>query len=65
MAISFDEIARQSGDVLSQIRGDPGSWNVVITSIVAIVVVCWILAECVHFFQNRKRMRQRFAKPLV
>jgi hypothetical protein len=65
MALSFDELARQSGDMLSQIRGDLGNWNVVITSIVAVVVVCWIMAECVHYFQDRKRMRQRFAKPLV
>lgn len=63
MTISLNEIAQQSGEALDQIRNYPINWNLV--SIAVVVVGCWLSAEFIEFFQDRKRMRRRFARPLV
>ena len=63
MTILLNEIAQQSGEALDQIRNYPINWNLV--SIAVVVVGCWLLAEFIEFFQDRKRMRRRFARPLV
>ena len=52
-------------EVLDLIRNYPINWNLVITSIVIVVVGFWLLAEFIEFFEDRKRMRRRFARPLV
>ena len=52
-------------EVLDLIRNYPINWNLVITSIVILVVGFWLLAEFIEFFEDRKRMRRRFARPLV
>ena len=61
MAISFNEIAPQSGAALDQIRSYPINWS--LASIAIVVVGCWLLAEFIEFFEDRKRMRRRFARP--
>ena len=58
MAISLNEIAQHSGEALSQIN-----WT--LASIAIAVVGCWILAECIDFFEDRRRARRRFARSLV
>ncbi len=63
MTISLNEIAQQSGEALDQIRNYPINWNLV--SIAVVVIGGWLLAEFIEFFQDRKRMRRRFARPLV
>lgn len=61
MAISLSEFAAHSGDVVAQIANH-ASWNVPTISIAIAVVGCWLLAECIHFRDDRRRMRQRFAR---
>ena len=34
------------------------NWNV--TSIAIVVVGCWLLAEFIEFFEDQKRMKQRY-----
>jgi hypothetical protein len=63
MAISLDEIAQQSGGAFDQIRNYPINWS--LASIAVAVVGCWLLAELIEHFEDRKRMRQRFARPSV
>lgn len=63
MAISLSEIAQQSGAALDQIRNYSMNWS--LASIAVVVIGCWLLAEFIEFFEDRKRMRQRFARPLV
>jgi hypothetical protein len=58
MAISLNEIAQHSGEALNQIN-----WT--LASVAIAVVGCWILAECIEYFEDQKRMRQRFARPLA
>jgi hypothetical protein len=41
------------------------SWNVPIIAVAAAVVGFWLLAECAHFLEDRRRMRQRFSRPVV
>ena len=36
------------------------NWNVI--SIAIVVVGCWLLAEFIESFEDRKRMRRRFAR---
>jgi hypothetical protein len=38
------------------------NWNV--TSIAIVVVGCWLLAEFIEFFEDQKRMKQRYTKDL-
>jgi len=38
------------------------NWNV--TSIAIVVVGCWLLAEFIEFFEDRKRMRRRYSVSL-
>jgi hypothetical protein len=61
MAISLNEIAQQSGAALDQIRSYPINWS--LASIVIVAVGCWLLAEFIERFEDRKRMRRRFARP--
>ena len=61
MAISVDEIAQQSSAAFDQIRNYPINWG--LASIAIAVVGCWLLAEFIEFFQERERMRRRFARP--
>ena len=63
MVISPNEIAQQSGAALDQIRSYPINWS--LASIAIVVVGCWLLAEFIEFFEDRKRMRRRFARPLA
>ena len=63
MAISLNEIAQHSGDALDQIRTYPINW--ILASIAIVVVGCWLSAEFIEFFEDCKRLRQRFARPLV
>jgi hypothetical protein len=63
MAISLNEITQHSGDALDQIRTYPINW--ILASIAIVVVGCWLLAEFIEFFEDRKRIRQRFARRLV
>ena len=63
MAISVNEIAQQSGAAFDQIRNYPINWSQ--TSIAIAVVGCWLLAEFIEFFEDRKRQRRRFAPPLA
>jgi hypothetical protein len=58
MTISLNEIAQHSGEALSQIN-----WT--LASIAIAVVGCWILAECIEVFEDRRRARRRFARSLV
>jgi hypothetical protein len=62
MAISLNEIAQQSGTALDQIRSYPINWS--LASIAIVVVGCWLLAELIESFEDRKRMRRRFTRPL-
>ena len=41
------------------------SWNVPIIAVAAAVVGFWLLAECANFLDDRRRMRQRFSRPVV
>jgi len=34
--------------------------NWTVTSIAIILIVCWVLAEFIEGFENRKQMRQRY-----
>ena len=34
-----------------------------LASIAIAVVGCWLLAEFIEFFEERERMRRRFARP--
>jgi hypothetical protein len=52
-----------SGDVITQIANIHVNWNVAIISIAVAVAGCWLLAECIHFRDDRRRMRQRLAQP--
>jgi hypothetical protein len=63
MAISVNEIAQQSGAALDQIRHHPINWS--LASIATVVVGCWLLAELIEHFEDRKRQRRRFARPLA
>ena len=63
VAISVDEIAQRSGAAFDQITNYPINWS--LTSIAVAVVGCWLLAELIEHFEDRKRMRQRFARPSV
>ena len=63
MAISVNEIAQQSGTAFDQIRHYPVNWS--LASIAIAVVGCWLLAEFIEFFEDRKRQRRRFARPLA
>ena len=63
MVISPNEIAQRSGAALDQIRSYPINWS--LASIAIVVVGCWLLAEFIEFFEDRKRMRRRFARPLA
>ena len=62
MAISLSEVATHSGDGITQIANFDVNWNVPIIFIAVAVVGCWVLAECIHFRDDRRRMRQRFAQ---
>jgi hypothetical protein len=63
MAMSVNEIAQQSNAVFDQIGNYPISW--VAASIGIAVVGFWLFAEVVEFFEDRKRQRLRFARPLA
>ena len=63
MAISLNEIAQQSAAAFDQIRNYPINWG--LASIAMAVVGCWLLAEFIEFFEDRERMRRRFARRLV
>ncbi len=63
MATSLNEIAQQSGAALDQIRNYPINWT--LASIAIAVVGCWLFAELFERFEDRKRIRRRFARPLV
>jgi len=63
MTISLNEIAQHSGDAVNQIGNYHINWN--LTSIAIAVVGCWILAECIEFFEDRRRARRRFARSLI
>ena len=63
MAISLNEIAQQSGEALDQIRNYSINWY--LASIAIVVVGCWLLAELIERFQERRRIRRRFARPSV
>jgi hypothetical protein len=34
--------------------------NWAVTSIAIVLIVCWVLAEFIEVFENRKQMRQRY-----
>ena len=63
MAISLNEIAQQSAAAFDQIRNYP--INSGLASIAVAVVGCWLVAEFIEFFEDRERVRRRFARPLV
>ena len=63
VAISVNEIAQQSSAVFDQIENYPISWSV--ASIGIAVVGFWLFVEVVEFFEDRKRQRRRFARPLA
>jgi putative Mn2+ efflux pump MntP len=63
MAISLNEIAQQSGAAFDQISNYSINWGLV--SIAIAVVGCWLAAEFIEFFEDRERMRRRFARPLA
>jgi hypothetical protein len=63
MAISVNEIAQQSGAALDQIRSYPINWS--LASIATVVVGCWLFAELMEHFEDQKRQRRRFARPLT
>jgi hypothetical protein len=62
MAISVNEIAQQSSAVFDQIGNYPINW--VVASIGVAIVGFWLFAEFVEFFEDRRRQRLRFARPL-
>ena len=63
MAIPLNEIAQQSGAALDQIRNYSINWS--LASIAIAAVGCWLLAEFIEFFEDRERMRRRFARSLA
>lgn len=63
MAITVNEIAQQSSAMFDQIGNYPIGW--VVASIGTAVVGFWLFAEVVEFFEDRKRQRLRFARPLA
>ena len=60
MAISLNEITQHSGDALDQIRTYPINW--ILASIAIVVVGCWLLAEFIEFFEDRKRIQAEVRK---
>ena len=59
-------IARRSGGdhmPISLNEIDAQHWTLVSIAIVA--VGCWILAESIEFFEDRRRTKQRFVRSLV
>ena len=63
MPLSLNEIAQQFAAAFDQIKTYPINWG--LASIAIAVVGCWLLAEFIEFFEDRKRIRQRLTKPLV
>jgi hypothetical protein len=51
-----------SGDAITQIANIHVNWNVAIISIAVAVAGCWLSAECIHFRDDRRRMRRRLAQ---
>jgi ribosomal protein S2 len=57
----FDHYRRSSGGVDMAIPLN----EIALASIAIIAVGCWLLAEFIELFEDQKRMRQRYARPLV
>ena len=57
--MGLSEIAQHSSEALNY------QINWTLASIAIAVVGCWILAECIEFFEDRRRARQRFARSFV